>query len=346
MHLSEDEREGLRSGRTIVRLLDAVGPAHLVVFAASHIDVTPQRFAEGIRNSPRLWVGPKVPRTGTFGNPVRAEHVARMTLDRDDVRALLGCRQGDCDVKLSSSEMARIQAQISSSGREWETAVQREFRQIVVDRISRYRRGGLSALESFRDHDPPIAPDEAFSRLRSHAETMRRLAPELIDYLDKYPRVPLPPDSEEFLYWLETVHPPKPTIQAWHVTMRRYPSSGVAEVVVISRQIFATHYVNGALALTALVRDASGRRYMVYLNRVSADGLTGFLSGVKRFFIERRVRAGARAAFDLMRQRIESMPSASRVGERQIEVSPADLEAGTVPPAGAAARWLICKGHI
>jgi hypothetical protein len=304
-HLSEDERQALGRGRTLVKLLDAAEPSHLVVFAASHIDVTPERFVERIRNSPRLWVGPKVPRTGTFSNPVQAEDVANLRLELDDVRALQRCRQGDCEVKLSSSEMARIQAGIRNSTREWETGARDEFREIVLDRISRYRRDGLSALEPFHDHGVPIASGAAFSRLRLHAEAMRRLAPELIDYLDKYPRVSLPPDSEEFLYWLETVHPPKPTIQAWHVTMRRYPSGGVVDVLVISRQIFATHYLNGALAMTALVRDESGRRYMVYLNRVSADGLTGFLSGVKRFFIERRVRSGARAAFDLMRQRIE-----------------------------------------
>jgi hypothetical protein len=73
--------------------------------------------------------------------------------------------------------------------------------------------------------------------------------------------------------------------------------------------------VNGALAMTALVRDESGRRYMVYLNRVSADGLTGVLSGIRWSFIERRIRSGARAAFDLMRQRIESVSPDARGSE-------------------------------
>jgi hypothetical protein len=312
-HLSEDDRQALHRGRTLVKLLDVADPSHLVVFAASHIDVTPQRFAERTRNSPRLWVGPSVPRTGTFANPVRAADVADMTLGLDDLRALPRCRRGDCDVKLSSSEMARIQAAIKST-RQWEPAAQREFREIVLDRISRYRRGGLSALEPFDDHDLPVAPAAAFSRLLSHAQGMKQLAPELVEYLNEYPRLPLPRDSEEFQYWLEMVHPPKPTMQAWHVTIRRHHGNGIADVIVISRQIFATHYVNGALAMTALVADDRGHPCMVYLNRVSADGLTGFLSGFKRFFIERRVRSGARAAFDWMRQRIEAPPSDARGG--------------------------------
>jgi hypothetical protein len=302
-YLTDRERQDLHQGRTVVKLIDPAESTHLVVFAASQIDVTPQRFAERIRNSPKLWVGPKVPRTGAFANPVRMEDVARISLEQDDVRSLRRCRPGDCEVKLSRSEMARIQALTRSGTHE---AAQHEFRRIVRDRIALYQRRGLSALEPFHDHDRAIAPGAAFSRLHSHADTMKRLAPELMDYLDKYQRRSLPPNSEELLYWLETVHPPKPTLQAWHVTMRRYPSDGIADVLVLSRQIFATHYINGALALTALVRDHSGRRYMVYLNRVSADGLTGLFSGIRRYFIERRVRSGARAAFDLMRQRIEA----------------------------------------
>jgi hypothetical protein len=305
LHLSEDERQDLRQGRTLVRLLSAAEPSEIVVFAASHIDVTPQTFARRIR-SPRLWIGPKVPRTGMLANPVRPDDIALLTLGADDLRALRQCRPGDCGVKLSSPEMARIQAAIRSSSSGWEGAAQHEFRQVILDRVSRYRSGGLSALGPFNDHERPTAPDAVYARLQSHAAAMTRMAPELLDYLQAYPRVSLPPGSEEFLYWIETVQPPKPTVQAWHITIRRDRADGASEVLAVSRQIFATHYVNGALAMTALVRDDDGRRYMVYLTRVSADGLTGFLSGIKRYFIERRIRSGARAAFDALRRRIES----------------------------------------
>ena len=74
---AKDERQTLHRGDPLVKLLDVADPSHLLVLAASHIDVTPQRFAE---RSPRLWRGQKVPRTGTFENPVQPENVAQMTL--------------------------------------------------------------------------------------------------------------------------------------------------------------------------------------------------------------------------------------------------------------------------
>ena len=151
-----------------------------------------------------------------------------------------------------------------------------------------------------------VEPQAAFARLLTHGHGMNRLAPALTQHLEQYPRLPLPADCEEFLYWLETIHPPKPTIQAWHVIVSRRPRAG-ANVIVMSRQIFATHYVNGALAMTALVGDEGGPQHLLYLNRITADGLGGFLSGIRRFFIERRVKSGARATFDWMRSRIEAV---------------------------------------
>lgn len=301
----EGERRRLETGRTVVKVLDSAEAAQLVVFAASRVDVTPQKFAERLRNAARLWHGPKVPRTGTFSTPADTEDVAEMKLQSIDLNALRRCRPGDCEVKLSADEITRIDAAVNRGASEWKRAVQREFREIVLDRIAQYREAGLSAFDPFHDHNQPIHPQAIFSRLVGQAAGMTEFAGELIEYLEDYPRVPLPKSAEEYLYWLETGHPPKPTIQAWHVTIGHPPRGGGADVIVISRQIFATHYVNGALAMTALVRDNSGERYLIYLNRISADNLTGFLSGIRRFFIERRVNSGARAAFDWMKRRIE-----------------------------------------
>lgn len=200
--LNEDEQQRLDAGRTVVTVLDATERSHLVVFAASRIKVTPQRFTERIRNTPRLWRGPKVPQTGKFSISLRAEDVAAMTLPAEDVHALRRCRPGDCAVKLSAAKMARIHEAIRGEPPNWEARVQHEFRQIMLDRIAVYRRSGLSALDSFHDHDRSVDPRAAFSRLITHAHGMDRLAPDLTQYLEQYPRLPLPADSEEFLYWL------------------------------------------------------------------------------------------------------------------------------------------------
>jgi hypothetical protein len=126
----------------------------------------------------------------------------------------------------------------------------------------------------------------------------------LAAYLEQYPQGPLPAGAEQHLHWFETVLLPKPTIQVWHATIQRRPNVDFADVVVLSRQVFATHYGNGSLALTILTRAAPAR-YLVYVNWTAVDGLEGFLSGLRRYFVERRVRSAARNAIDIFKQKIE-----------------------------------------
>jgi hypothetical protein len=136
------------------------------------------------------------------------------------------------------------------------------------------------------------------------ADIARNVTPGLAQYLAHYPRLALPAGAEEQLHCLQTVLLPKPTIQVWHATIQRRPALDVADVAVLSRQVLATHYVNGSLALTILTR-AAPERYLVYVNWTSVDGLDGILSAIRRYFVERRVRSAARKAFETFKDRIE-----------------------------------------
>ena len=108
---------------------------------------------------------------------------------------------------------------------------------------------------------------------------------------------------------MKTTFTPRPIIQAVQVVIIPKPDgeAGNVEVLVISRQVFATHYVDGSLSVSALLSDPAdpSRRYLAYVNRTAVDALGGWLTGIKRFFLERRVRGAARALFHTQRERIE-----------------------------------------
>jgi hypothetical protein len=305
VRLSKAELRELYRGEITVKVLDSDAPSDLVVFAGSRINVTPQRFVDAIRHSARLWEGSKIPKTGTFHVPVRTADVTDMRLPAEDLDALRRCRPGDCDVKLSAEEIARLRVAVEGSPGDWRSAAQTEFRLLILDRIHTYRRAGLSGLALVHDQEPPIDPYTAFTNLLSRAQFENESVLRLAEYLARYPRLPVPREAEDHLYWLETVHPPKPTIQASHIVIDRGTDEQSVEVAVVSRQVFATHYINASLSVTLLVKAHTGERFMLYVNRSSADGLGGLFSGVKRYFVQRRVRRGARDAFEHLKQRIE-----------------------------------------
>lgn len=90
----------------------------------------------------------------------------------------------------------------------------------------------------------------------------------------------------------------------WHATIQRRPSVDFADVVVLSRQVLATHYINGSLTLTILPRPAP-ERYLIYVNWTSVAGPEGVFFAIRHYFVERRVGSAARKAFETLKGRIE-----------------------------------------
>jgi uncharacterized protein with PIN domain len=71
--------------------------------------------------------------------------------------------------------------------------------------------------------------------------------------------------------------------------------------------VFATHYIDASLSVTAIVGDRStAQRYMAYLNRSDVDVLGGFWGGMVRRVLERRLRSEAPAILQTLRRRLES----------------------------------------
>ena len=94
-----------------------------------------------------------------------------------------------------------------------------------------------------------------------------------------------------------------------HITPLVYLPDGDRYVVIASKGIYASHYFEASLGLTALVHGPAAdpsHTYLIYLNRSRADGLRGPLSGMKRALIGSSLREGARKNMDIIRQRLES----------------------------------------
>jgi hypothetical protein len=82
---------------------------------------------------------------------------------------------------------------------------------------------------------------------------------------------------------------------------------GLPDALVAGKEIFATHYVNASLGLTAILRGApGGSNYLAYLNRSEVDMLGGVFGGLVRWFMQRRVKGEAANVLQELRRRLES----------------------------------------
>ena len=92
-----------------------------------------------------------------------------------------------------------------------------------------------------------------------------------------------------------------------HVTIYPRRHGNANEVLIASKQLYATHYFESSLAFTMMIpREGGEGSYLLYLNRSRTDTLRGFFSGITRLFISGHVRDGAAKSLQLAKERLEA----------------------------------------
>ena len=276
------------------------------MFAAVQVNIDGDRLVAWTRDIEELKKSPYVLAIGRFSDPPRLEDLDRLTLDDEDLSAIRRCRRSDCGLKLAGSEMDRLRQVLAGAGDDWRPALQDAFRQILLERVQSYLAEGHAAAEGYEDKDGPLSLESRFSLLLNRSSFLTGSAPRFADILDQYPRAPIA-DVESFVYWSKERLDGKAIISATHVSILRSTDGRLPDALVAGKGIFATHYVNASLGLTAIMRGRPGSpNYLAYVNRSEVDLVGGVFGGLVRVFMERRLKKEAATVLLGLRQRLES----------------------------------------
>ena len=284
-HLDRDE--------VFVRVLPATD-GELAVFVAARINADPDTFAAWMNAIGQLKQSRFVLGMRRLSDPPALEDLQDLSLDDEDLNDLRSCRAGDCNVKLTREDIEALHHAADVGGREWKAAVQEQFRRVVWNRLLSYRTTGFSGLMPYADRRRMVEPNRALGALMDRSPYLQSSG-----FADA--------DVSSFFYWSkEQYGAGKAVIGVTHVDIVRARLAGPMRVAAVSREVFATHYRNASLGLTALTEDASGRRYLVYVNRSQLDLLGGLFGAWKRSVLEGRLKSESAAVFSEIRRRIES----------------------------------------
>ncbi len=278
----------------------------LGVFVATRLNARPDALTAWTRAIVELKRGKFVLAIGRFSNPPQVSDLDDLALDDRDLDSIRRCRPGACALKLSAAEIEALSRVAARAGADWREAVQQEFRRLLVQRVDRYRTAGLADAPVPADRTGAIHPQHALSAIVEASPYLARV-PEVGRWLTRYPRAD--PDIESFLYWSkEHYGEGKPVIAVTHVgIVRNAADYRLPDVLVIGKQIFASHYIEGGLGLTTIVRDTTtGVSYLAYLNRSQVDFLRGWLGGLMRRMLEDRLDREAPQVIRALRGRLES----------------------------------------
>lgn len=298
------ERSRLDAGHVIVKTIGARS-RDVAIFAAARLEISGDRLVSWVRRIESLKRGPHVQAIARFSQPPRLEDLAGVELDEDEVQALRRCRPGSCGLKLSEDEIQSLGALAHRRGPGWRSDLQQAFRRALLARATSYLERGMSGVAAARDTGTPLLPEEEAASIAANSPFLARQLPAHAEFLRAFPAAPAV-GVESFLYWARESLGGKPVISITHVTISR-PAPALPDAIVVARQVYASHYMTGALAVTAVVGGRGrGPSYLAYLNRSRLDVLDGPFAGLVRRIVERRLRNEAGQVIDALRGRLQS----------------------------------------
>jgi hypothetical protein len=166
------------------------------------------------------------------------------------------------------------------------------LRRLMLRRVERYLSDGVEG-------------PGRFGTFIDESHFLREQVPDLARHLEPG-RATNGNEPETFVYWAKEHYGGKPIVSAMQVFVLPAPT-GCVEALIVSKQLFASHYVDAWLGVTALLRDpAADQAYFVYIVRASVDVLRGFWGGLVRHVLQRRLKSEGVALVNGIRKRLEA----------------------------------------
>lgn len=277
-------------GQAVVKVL-ATDRREVAVAGAVRIQARRELLVNRMRTVANLKHGDLVLAVGTFGRPPRPDDLQALPFEDYDLD-VRDCRPGDCKVRLSAESIGRFHREVNWSSPQWRNQSASVWRHVLAEHAADYAAHGASSLARYDNKKEPLSVRQEYGALLGESSFVAAVAPEFYAYLQDESKVRLA-NAEELLYWSKEDFSLRPVIRITHQTIYRLSGSPDAPVLIATKQIYGTHYIDAALGIT-LALDApdgsSSEFYMVCVNRARTRSLSGFLRGMVRSVVLNRSR--------------------------------------------------------
>jgi len=246
---------------------------------------------------------------GRFSSPPAPADVSELAFDRDEIESLKSCRPGACDIRVSGTGLDAMRSTVDWGASDYAERANAFARKAAIDYVAAYRARGDAALVTYNDRAEPVALREQWQGLVDNSPILQEYAPELKAYLVRYPEASLP-GARDILYWVRENYGPAAIIAIVHGVVYE-PPSHPDRTMVVQKQLYASHYLDGSLAVATLVDGQEGGRpitYLLYANRSRGDLLKGGFGGLKRNVARSQARKAATETLGTIKQMLESQP--------------------------------------
>jgi hypothetical protein len=291
------EIAAVERGEPVAKLLPANDPREVAVVGVIELPSDAESALKAFQLSMRL-EGKSNLESGKFSNVPRVDDLGSMTLSDGDIADLKTCTVGDCKLKLSAAMIQRFQKTIDWNASDYREQANQLFRLMIVEYVTAYLQKGDAALIEYADQSVGLPLAREQNSLLANLLYINDAAPELVRHLKAFPQSPVP--VERSLSWAKVDFGLKPVVVITDTSTYRSEVAGARRVLVLSKQIYANHYFDASLSLTAAIGNQTRTKSdLLYVNRSRSSALASTFSKFKHKIVEGRVTEDLR---DLLRQ--------------------------------------------
>lgn len=291
--LTAQQISAIDQGRIVTKAIPSRTPAEVFVVGAVFVRARPEAYAKLAFDMDRLRRSASYVAVGRLSDPVLFSDFEGFTLEPEDIRTLKSCRPGKCGVQLPEETILALKNGVDWDAPDAADKANHYLRKMAMDLVRRYQNEGNRAIGSYRDKDHPFDVDAQLRALLAQSPLLPEYLPSLLNYLLEYPRATLP-NVDSFFFWEKVSFGLKPTLRLNHAISYRAEGPRARGEIVIVKQLYASHYLQLALDLTACVPGTSGSGesgfYLMTFKGSTQQGLTGFFGSIIRTIIVSKTR--------------------------------------------------------
>ena len=289
----------LEQGQTIVNLLPAKDKREVAVCGLVSLHVPADVFLQSFRESMTSKSNPAILEIGRFSSTPTLDDLQNLTFENRDIEDMKDCIVGDCRLKLSAMMIERLHKEMDWEAPDYRIRATQLLRLMLLDYVREYLARGDMALIEYSDNSRGVRLAEEQRALMAASTYIKHVLPEFPQHLKSFPKSEISV-VENAIVWSKIKFGLKPVIAINHIMVYKLEQETGPQVLVASRQIYANHYFDSSLALTAFVNipGANPGSYLFYENRSRADGLEGVFGKLKRGIVEDKALIGLKAILE------------------------------------------------
>jgi len=276
----------LEQGQPVVKLLPTQDKKEVAVCGLVSLQVPAEAFLKSFRESMVRRSNPAILEIGSFGSEPILDDLQNLTFEDRDIDDLRECGVGNCKVKLSAAMIERLHREVDWESTDYKARAIQLLKSMLLEYVRDYLQRGDVALIRYYDKANEVRlSDEQQALAGSNSSyNFPGTLPQSENQLSEAGlRI-----VENKIVWSKIKYGLKPVIAINHIMIYIREQKSGPQVLIVSKQIYANHYFDSSLALTAFgsITDDSPKSYLFYENRSRLDGLTGAFGKMKRGIVE------------------------------------------------------------